>query len=152
MDIRKEKLKIMLDSGKITSQQYEEMVQSLPEIETAPIQDTVLPHQDISQPLFRNTPWQVWFCVIYLLIVGVYDIYEKMFTPMIVCVVLAIGMLYRNRIAYVILGIIGFVTIFYSISLSGWVAALLDVLFVAVQWSIWKYYFNMKELDHKWSN
>ena len=57
-----EKLKKMLEEGKITKDQYAELLVSLP--------DAVKPARSENSSLFHQKPWQIWFTALFLAIFG----------------------------------------------------------------------------------
>lgn len=123
-----EKIKTMLDSGKITLEQYNEMVKSIPDIQNIP--PITPPESGITslpaQYKYFNKPWQVWVCSIFLLVVAIIDIFTKMFLAMVICVVIGVPLFYRSRIAYIIIQIIGLVAIVYDITTMSIISGVLD--------------------------
>jgi hypothetical protein len=151
METSTEKLKAMLDAGKITLEQYNEMLKSIPDIQSIP--PTNPPESGISsltaQSQFFNKPWQVWFCSIFLLVVAIIDIFSGMFLAMVICVVIAVPLFYRSRIAFIIIEIIGIVAIVYGIAAMSIISSVIDIAFVIILSSAWKYYFLRKEINRK---
>ena len=146
-----EKIKAMLDSGKITLEQYNEMVKSIPDIQNIP--PITPPESDIAslpaQAQFFNKPWQVWLCSICLIVVAIDNIFSRAFLAMVICVVIAVPLFYRSRIAYIIIQIIGIATIVYSIVAMSIIGIVINSAFVIILSSAWKYYFLRKEVNRK---
>lgn len=147
METPTEKLKAMLDTGKITVEQYHEMLKSIPDIATIPssaLSESSIP-ASTAQSQIIHRPWQVWFCSIFLLVVAVIDLFSGMFLAMVICVAIAVPLFYRNRIAYVIIQIIGIVTIIYCILYFSIHWMIINTAFVIILSSVWKYYFIRSE-------
>ncbi|MFB3897021.1 MAG: hypothetical protein ACE14V_12035 [bacterium] len=147
METSVEKIKAMFDAGKITVEQYNEMLKSIPDISTIP--SSTPPESNLSTPTSQSQilhrPWQVWFCTIFLLVVAIDNIFSQAFLAMIICVVIAVPLFYRSRIAYVIIQIIGIVTIVYCIINLSILGLIINTAFVIILSSVWKYYFIRSE-------
>ena len=135
MDLPQDKkLDGLLQEGKITPEQYQELLANLPETP-----------QPVLSSITEHKPWQVWFCSLFLLVVAIIDIFSGMFLAMVICVVISVPLFYRSRIAFIIIEIIGIATIVYSIVAMSIISGVLNIAFVIILSSAWKYYFLRTE-------
>lgn len=133
MTEQKERIKSMLDSGKITPEQYQELQANLPEKPVAAVVE-------------KKKPWQVWVSSIFLfaaavLIIPAYGKYPYLIIATVLNAILGIGLLFRKRWAFITTAIFGglaVLSVFIKVNLP---AFLVNLTFCIILGSVWRYYF-----------
>lgn len=135
MNEQQGKLKAMLDSGKITLEQYQEM-------------EVNLPKKPVMEYIKEQKPWQVWVCSIFLfaaaVLIPAYDKHPYMLIASILNAGLGVGLLLRQRWAFIssaIFGGLAVLSVFIKVNL---LAFLINISFCIILGSVWQYYFKQK--------
>lgn len=128
-----EKLDKLLKEGKISSEEYLELKKNLPE--------------PPAQTDFWQKPWQVWVCAGFLFLAAVLIVpaYKKMPYLIIATVlnaVFGVGLLYRNRVVYIITMFFGILAIGVTLIKFNPLALLLNLCFCIILGTVWQYYFK----------
>jgi hypothetical protein len=116
-----EKLRKLLEEGKISSEQYEELKAHLPKEQNRrseevksypPVGQTGReggispsgdkPRHEAAVGLRRKIPWRVLACVIFLFVVAIMNIAEALFSGAVICVILAVGLFYAQKWAFIV--------------------------------------------------
>lgn len=130
---QKETLKSMLDAGKVTPEQYQEMYE-----------------KEFASTLGKTTPikrpWQVWVCAILLFIsaiVGVLSINKEhlaLGVSSFLNTILGIGLLFQKRWAFIATFIFGIIAVVGCI-IEGWIIdSIINLAIVIILATAWKYY------------
>ncbi|MFB3897020.1 MAG: hypothetical protein ACE14V_12030 [bacterium] len=135
MNEQQEKLNSMLDSGKITPEQFQELQANMPQ---KPIMDYIK----------EQKPWQVWVCSVFLfaaaVLIPAYDKHPYMLIASILNTGLGIGLLFRKRWAFIASAIFGGLAVLSVFVQMNLLAFLINVSFCIILGSAWQYYFKQK--------
>ena len=151
-----EKLKKLLEEGKITEEQFELLKENLPK--NSPPQPEFSSHfseeshlnlgDRISREIQKlpNNPWQIWACSLFLFLVSVVHLLLGFYKPVlflagIIEIVLGIGLLKRWKWTYFVGIVFGFAAVASGNNIS---AFLINGLFLGILASAWKAFFPEK--------
>ena len=128
-----EKLKKLLDEGKITFEQYIEMRKDIQDSPHSYIKSENIHLNQEKSSRFSGLPWQIWVCSIFLFIVATIHILMGFHPELMLLgafeIALGIGLLYKNKWAYILLVIL-FVTGTVALLIKADVAKLFKSLII----------------------
>jgi hypothetical protein len=154
-DAYDEKLRKLLEEGKISGEQYEELKAHLPKERDKGSED-VKSHREGgvslsgNQPrhaatigVRRKIPWKVLACVIFLFVVGIMDMAEGMFTGTIICVILALGLFYAQKWAFIVTIAFGVIHVAINLAhpLQQFPSLVLNVIFMVFLCGSYQWFF-----------
>ena len=151
---RKEKLRKMLEEEKITQEEYEKLLESIPKEKKIETEDSEESNKSSSSFQSENVrqkiPWQTWCFIIILFLCGIVHFlmvgkYPQLGAAAILEIVLGFGLYYMKKWAYIILGVICILTMFANIFHGQIIALILNMVFLVILISAWKYYFEKTE-------
>ena len=144
----------MFEEGKITQEEYEQLLDNIPKEKKISTDDSEEFNQSFSSTHSRNTkrkiPWQTWCCTILLFLCAIIHLlmagkHLEFGVAAILEIILGLGLYYMQKWAYIILVVICVLTMFANIFQIQIIALFLNIAFLVILISAWNYYFKKRE-------
>lgn len=151
-----QKLKELLEEGKITEEEYQELLGALSQQEQRLSQDVEGAEGNTEQWQakgsfsFEKVPWQIWVITALLVLEGIGNLFMIPEHPgaiiwLLAKVVFVIGLLRGWRWIFVLFQVIGGIHVLRFVMAGAFLVSLLNLILMILAFSAWRYYFPIKQ-------